>query len=276
MTEKHFDYKKFPKSRIATFDTFAVGLDRHHVTALLEFDVTEARRKLREIKRKGTDISFNGWLIKVISSVLMRHPEAAAFLLNKRKLIIFRDINISVIVEKTVGNTKVPLPLLIQRTNQKSPCEITGEIKDAKEGELTSNDILPDRRATLIENLYYLLPGFIRRLIWRLILKMPEMAFRKMGNVVVTSVGMMGKINGWFIQKSIHPVSFGIGSVIRKPVVVGSEVKIREILNMTVLIDHDVIDGAPMVRVLDDLSTYIENGMEINGENINKLKHDEK
>ena len=89
------------------------------------------------------------------------------------------------------------------------------------------------------------------------------MAFRKMGNVVVTSVGMMGKINGWFIQKSIHPVSFGIGSVIRKPLAVGSEVTIREVLNMTVLIDHDIIDGAPMVRVLDDLTSYIENGMEI-------------
>ena len=89
------------------------------------------------------------------------------------------------------------------------------------------------------------------------------MAFRKMGNVVVTSVGMMGKINGWFIQKSIHPVSFGIGSVIRKPLAVGSEVRIREVLNMTVLIDHDIIDGAPMVRVLDDLTSYIENGMEI-------------
>jgi pyruvate/2-oxoglutarate dehydrogenase complex dihydrolipoamide acyltransferase (E2) component len=261
--DRQYFYKKFPRSRIASFDTFAAGLGRHHVAALLEFDVTDARKKLREIRRKGTEISFNGWLIKVISSVLIRHPEAAAFLHNKRKLIIFRDINISVIVEKTIGNSRVPLPLLIERTNQKSSHEITGEIKGAKESELYNNDILPGRKATVLENLYYLLPGFIRRLIWILILKMPKMAFRKMGNVVVTSVGMMGKINGWFIQKSIHPVSFGIGSVIRKPLAVGSEVRIREVLNMTVLIDHDIIDGAPMVRVLDDLTSYIENGMEI-------------
>jgi len=262
MKSKYF-YQKFPRSRIASFDTFATGLGKHHVVALLEFDVTEARKKLRVTRRRGTDISFNGWLIKVISSVLTKHPEAAAFLRNKRELIIFRDINVSVIVEKILGNSRVPLPLLIERTNHKSSHDITLEIKSAKESELNSNDILPHRKPAFAENLYYLLPGFLRRLIWRLILKTPKMAFREMGNVVVTSVGMMGKINGWFIQKSIHPVSFGIGSVIRKPVVVGSEVKIREILNMTVLIDHDVIDGAPMARVLDDLNSYIENGMEM-------------
>jgi pyruvate/2-oxoglutarate dehydrogenase complex dihydrolipoamide acyltransferase (E2) component len=71
---------------------------------------------------------------------------------------------------------------------------------------------------------------------------------------------MIGKINGWFIHRSIHPVSFGVGSIIRKPVVVGNEIKIREILNMTILIDHDVIDGAPMVRLLNELTRYIETG----------------
>ena len=34
-----------------------------------------------------------------------------------------------------------------------------------------------------------------------------------MWNAVITSVGMIGKINGWFIQKSVHPISFGVGGV---------------------------------------------------------------
>ena len=83
-----------------------------------------------------------------------------------------------------------------------------------------------------------------------------------MGNVAVTSVGMTGKINGWFIHKSVHPVSFGVGSVIKKTVVIDNEIKIRDILNMTILVDHDVIDGAPMVRLLNDLTNYIETGKE--------------
>ncbi|OQB58145.1 MAG: Dihydrolipoyllysine-residue acetyltransferase component of pyruvate dehydrogenase complex [Bacteroidetes bacterium ADurb.Bin145] len=89
-----------------------------------------------------------------------------------------------------------------------------------------------------------------------------------MGNVAVTSVGMMGRINGWFIHKSVHPLSFGVGSVIKKPVVTDNEIKIREILNMTILVDHDVIDGAPMVRFLNDLTNYLETGKEINNQGI--------
>ena len=89
-------------------------------------------------------------------------------------------------------------------------------------------------------------------------LRNPKFAYKKMGNAVVTSLGMTGKLNGWFIHKSIHPVSFGVGAVIKKPVVIDNEIKIREILNMTILMDHDVIDGAPMVRFLKSLTGFIE------------------
>jgi pyruvate/2-oxoglutarate dehydrogenase complex dihydrolipoamide acyltransferase (E2) component len=65
----------------------------------------------------------------------------------------------------------------------------------------------------------------------------------------------------------VHPISFGIGSILKKAVVVDNEVKIREILNMTILVDHDVIDGAPLVRFLNDLTKYIEAGELINSTN---------
>jgi len=43
--------------------------------------------------------------------------------------------------------------------------------------------------------------------------------------------------------------------------VIHDEIKIREILNMTILVDHDLIDGASMVRLLNDLTREIENGI---------------
>jgi len=41
---------------------------------------------------------------------------------------------------------------------------------------------------------------------------------------------------------------------------VDNDIKIRDILNMTILIDHDVMDGAPMVRFLRELTKNIETG----------------
>jgi pyruvate/2-oxoglutarate dehydrogenase complex dihydrolipoamide acyltransferase (E2) component len=258
---------RIPKSRIATFDTFSIGLQKHHVSALLEFDVTESRKKLQDLRRNGINISFNAWIIKVISSVLQKHPEASAFIYNKKKLIIFNDINISIIVEKKIDNNKVPIPIVIEKTNNKSASEITSEIENAKNQDLSANDIVINKHSTLSERVYYHLPGFMRRLAWRIILRNPKIAYPKMGNAVITSIGMMGRINGWFIHKSVHPISFGIGSILKKAVVVDNEIKVREILNMTILVDHDVIDGAPMVRLLNDLTKLIESGELINGTN---------
>lgn len=113
--KKDYFYKSIPRPRIAIFDTFSVGLQKHHISALLEFDVTESRGKLQELRRSGINISFNGWLIKVISNVLEKNPEASAFIYNKKKLILFNDINISIIVEKNIDGSKVPIPVVIER-----------------------------------------------------------------------------------------------------------------------------------------------------------------
>ena len=258
--KKSYSFQRIPRSRIATFDTFSIGLQKHHVSALLEFDVTDIRRKLQSERRSGREISLNAWLIKTISKVVSEHKEAAAFRYSKKKLILFDDINVSLLIEKQLGAKKVPIPLLIEMTNKKSAIEINSEIEKAKMQALTEEDIVLQKNTARYENIYYHLPGFIRRLTWRIMLGNPRFIFRKMGNVVVTSVGMMGRINGWFIHKSIHPLSFGIGSIIKKPVVINNEVRVREILNMTILCDHDVIDGAPMVKLLNDLTKYIEKG----------------
>jgi pyruvate/2-oxoglutarate dehydrogenase complex dihydrolipoamide acyltransferase (E2) component len=255
-----YDVQLVPRSRIATFDVYAVGQTRHHIASFLEFDVTESRRVLRELRKTGTEISFNGWLISVISTTLHRHREAAAWLKGKKRLILFRSINVSVMVEKTVGGSRVPLPVVIERAETKSPGEITSEIEKAKKQVTGSGDVVLGRKPKWHERLYYHLPGLLRRWIWRRILASPEFAFRNMGNVMITSPGMMGRINGWFLHRSIHPVSFGVGSILRKPVVVGDAIVAREVLNMTILLDHDVIDGAPMVRFITDLTQALESG----------------
>ena len=260
---KNYRFHDIVRTRIATFYVFDVALGRHHVSAMLEFDVTESRAKLRELRKKGMTVSFNGWLIKVIGSVLQKHPDAAAWLYSKKKLIIFDDINVSMIVEKRSGETKVPIPLVIEKVNRKSAREITEEIEKAKSSVLGPDDIVLEKRTAAYQRLYYHLPGFLRRLFWKLLLRSPKAAYRTMGNVSVTSPGMIGRINGWFIHRAVHPLSFGVGSILKKPVVVDNEIKIREILNMTILVDHDVIDGAPMVRFLSDLTDYLETGKEI-------------
>lgn len=263
----NYKIQEFPDSRIASIDVCEIGKHKHHVVGLLEFDVTESRRKIREYnKNNQKKISFNAWLINVIGKTIKKHETASSYLIGKKKLIIFEDINISIIVEKNLNGTKVPFPLVIEKANEMSIESIAAKISIAKNQMLTEKDIILQKKTKQIERIYYLLPRFLRLFFWHYLLKHPKYAFNKMGNVSFTSIGMIGKINGWFVPISVHPICFGIGSIIKKPVVVDSKIVIREILNVSILIDHDVMDGAPMARFINELKTNIENGLNLQDE----------
>ncbi len=251
---------KFPRTRIATFDVGAISRNRHTVAALIEVDVTEARQTIRNTRQAGSAVSFTAWLMKQIADTISQFPEVAGYLKGKRNRIISEDINISVVVEKKIEGKAVPVPLVIKQANKKTTVEITQKIKRAKNKEMSEKEMVLHKKSNPLETLYYYLPGFIRRMVWRFLLNHPTLAINKMGNVVLTSIGMMGKINGWFIQTSVHPISFGISTITKKPKVIKGKIIPRDLLNMTVLMDHDVVDGAPMARFISRLSKRIEKG----------------
>lgn len=74
---------------------------------------------------------------------------------------------------------------------------------------------------------------------------------------------MIRKTNGWFIPISVHPICFGIGKITKRPTVVNDKIEIREMLNVSVLMDHDVVDGALMARFISNLSDNIKKGIEL-------------
>jgi pyruvate/2-oxoglutarate dehydrogenase complex dihydrolipoamide acyltransferase (E2) component len=262
MQGKSYRTVTFPRSRLATFDIGQVSKKKHYVTALLEIDVTETRKKIKAARKPGgARLSFNGWLLAAIGATIARHGEVAAFRRGRRGLICFDDVDISLVVEKEVAGYKVPLPVLIRKANGKSAQEITAEIEKAKAGGLEKDPVVLQRRTSFAERTYYLLPGVLRRLAWRWMLRCPHFVFARMGNAIVTAVGMMGQVNGWFVQTSVHPISFGIGSITRKPVVSGAEVAIGEVLHLTIRVDHDAVDGAPMARFVAELAANLEAGI---------------
>lgn len=112
----------------------------------------------------------------------------------------------------------------------------------------------------LQDKLYPKLSRFIRLIIWKVMLSNFRFSYKTMGNISVSSVGMYGSTNGWFLHKSIHPFSVGLGSVVRKPVVIEDKIEIREIMNVTFLIDHDLIDGAPAFRLMSMFVDEIKKG----------------
>ena len=60
---KEYREVSFPKTRIATLDVLEIGRKKHHIKALLELDVTNARSLIKEYRSATNNkLSFKAWL----------------------------------------------------------------------------------------------------------------------------------------------------------------------------------------------------------------------
>jgi pyruvate/2-oxoglutarate dehydrogenase complex dihydrolipoamide acyltransferase (E2) component len=272
--------REFPAFRTPTLDTLELGIRKHHVPFLLEVDVTTAREYMREFKsRTGEGLSFTGWVVKCIGQAVSEHKHIQAMRKGRKSLILFDDVDISVVVERSVGPSdnrdnrdnppeSLPMAYVVRKANEKHVREIHNEIRIAQKESLEAGEVqLGARRNVRLTRAFALMPRFVRNLlIWRRLTKDPFFAKKTMGTVVVSSVGGIGRDSGygWAIPIGIHPVVFALGNIARKPGIVGEEIKIREYLSMTVLFDHDVTDGAPVVRFIQRLKELLETGYGLN------------
>ncbi len=55
-------------------------------------------------------------------------------------------------------------------------------------------------------------------------------------------------------------VDVTLGGIAKKPGVVDDQITVREYLHLTISVDHDVVDGAPIARFGNELMTLIEQG----------------
>ncbi|MFX0005064.1 MAG: 2-oxo acid dehydrogenase subunit E2 [Candidatus Hodarchaeota archaeon] len=255
----YYHISDFPKARIPTLDFLSLGDKSHYVKGLIEFDVTAGRRKIREHeKNSGDKISFTAWLLKCISQAASEFKEVHSMMKGKNKIITFDDVDISITVEKDVNGEKIPIPLVIRKTNKKTVKQISDEIRNAQSEKINEATVLGGHDMKSKVKYYVSLPKFIRRYLIKRKLKDPIKVKQLMGTIILTSVGMFGNLYGWPIPTTNHPLAFGVGSITKKPGIFGDKIVIREYLPITVLLNHDVVDGAPATRFISRLSELIE------------------
>jgi hypothetical protein len=84
-------------------------------------------------------------------------------------------------------------------------------------------------------------------------------AHQRAGTVQVTAVGMFAGGGGFAIAPpTLASTLVVVGGLSRRPRVVGAEIAVRDVLDLTVTIDHNVVDGAPATRFGADLRRRME------------------
>jgi len=253
----------YPRSRLATFDVGRLSRRKHRISAMLEVDVTRARELIREGVRAGRSVGLMAWIMKAVAVSIRNHPEVAAMNTRGRRQVAFRDVDIALPLERSIDGRRVPITTLLRGVQDKSVDAIGTEIRDAASRAVDSAaDYMPaERRRRRAEQVYFFLPAALRRAVWRLILRSPESRRRNMGTAVITNVGMRGATPAWILPRSIHNLCVAVGTLTRKPWNVRGAVEIRDVLHITLVFDHDVVDGAPAARFADELVRNMESAV---------------
>lgn len=251
-SENPFRIEPIPKMRRFAFDAGYHGRHRHIVHGLLEVDVTDARQILGEWENKtGEKLSFTAFVIYCLSRAVEQHPHLHAYRDWRNRLVIFDDIHINSMFEVEMGGKKVPMPHIFRATNRRSFLDINAELRDKQQNPGTAE-------ASSFMRWFLLLPAVVRRMFYWAVMRFPGRFRTYSTSVLVTAVGMFGKGGGWAITMPNFTLTVAVGGISRKPGVVDDQIAIREYLNITASIDHDIVDGAPAARFAQTFRELLE------------------
>lgn len=255
MSDDAFEVRPFPRSRHDVVDALEVGVRRHVVHALLEIDVTRPRALLREREaRTGERLSFTAFVVASLGRAVDADRRLHACRDWRGRLVLFDEVDVVTLVEPEPG--AVAVPHVVRAANRRGVLELHEELRRVQRTPAASA-----QRSGRLARLSPLVPGPRRRLFLRGLRRCPRWQKRVAGTALVTSVGMFGAGAGWAVGiVPLHTLALTVGGVTRKPGVVDGRVEPRELLCLTVSVDHDVVDGAPAARFVARLRELLEGG----------------
>lgn len=244
----------YPRTRLLMVDGGRMGLRKHTVHGLVEFDITQAREAIRQHKAQtGETLSFSAFFLTCLGKAIAMNKHMHAYRNWRNRLIIFDEVDVNTLFEVEVDGKRTIRPHILRGVNKKSFREIHQEIRAFQQAHTSSQE------AKFIE-WFVRLPGFVRRLFLWTLFKNPQLIKDYYGTVLVTSVGMFGAGSGWGIPVPNHTLQLTLGGMAKKPGIVEDRIEVREYLSVTISFDHDIIDGAPATRFTQRLKALIESG----------------
>jgi pyruvate/2-oxoglutarate dehydrogenase complex dihydrolipoamide acyltransferase (E2) component len=231
-----------------------LGLRKHTVHGLVEFDVTLAREAIGKHKAQtGEVLSFSAFILACLGQAVELNKHMHAYRDWRNRLVMFEEVDVNTLFEVEVDGKKTIRPHILRGVNKKTFPELHQEIRAFQQEHGSSQE------SKFIDK-FVLLPGFARRLFLWILFKNPQLIKDYYGTVLVTSVGMFGAGGGWGIPVPNHTLQLTLGGIAEKPGIFEGRIEVREYLSVTISFDHDVVDGAPAARFTQRLKEFIETG----------------
>ena len=248
-------YTKIPLSfnRKMVRASASVTKQKNAIHSFAEADITGPRKLINEhYEKTGEKLSFTTYIVTCLAHVLKDFPRFNSFIKGS-KLIMLDDITISVLIERELDGEKVPEPVAIKKAQEKSFIQINSEIREAQKQQ--GKELGSLSKMTWIK----FIPGFLLKAFVGMADRNIKMGIRY-GKIGVTAVGMFSEEPVWFIPHGTATVLVTVGSISKKVIEFEGKLVAREHLCLTVSFDHDIIDGAPAARFINQLIETIKSG----------------
>ncbi|PDM39284.1 MULTISPECIES: dihydrolipoamide acetyltransferase family protein [unclassified Geobacillus] len=197
-----------------------------HVTGMDEIDVTKLVKirtsLVKQLETESVKLTYLPFVIKAVTRALKEHPIFNATIDEETNEIVLKKEYHIGIATATKEGLVVPV---IKHADQKSIRELAIELAELSE---------KAHRHTL---------------------RVDEL---QGSTFTITSTGANG---GWFATPIINypeVAILGVHSIKRKPVVIGDEIVIRDMMGMSLTFDHRVIDGEPAGRFMRTVAQILE------------------
>jgi len=263
-------YKTVPLSfnRKIVMASISVTKQKSAVHSFAEIDITEPRRLIKEhFEKTGEKLSFTAYIVSCLAQVINQHPRLNSFI-KRNKLVLLNDVTVNVLIEREFNGEKIPESVGIKQAQLKTLRQIQNDIRNSKNDQSTKMGTLSGTKW-----INYI-PSFLLQTFIKIADKNINMA-KRYGKVAVTAVGMFSKEPIWFIPHGTATVLVTVGSISNKVVEYENSFVSREHLCLTASFDHNIVDGAPAARFMNQFIETIKSGIFIREYKYDEIKKED-
>jgi pyruvate/2-oxoglutarate dehydrogenase complex dihydrolipoamide acyltransferase (E2) component len=245
------DIGPFPSSRRAVTAAVRAGRRIVPMHGLLDVDVTEARGLLDDHR---PPLSITAFVVATVARAAAAHPEVHAYRDWRGRLVRHRHVDVQTLVEVPTEQGPFGLVHVLRDADVRDVEDLGMELHGVKaDATSTASGRALQRLAPVAGRVPGLFPAMYA------VMSRSVRAHELTGTVQVTAVGMFAGGGGFAIAPpTLASLAVVVGGVSRRPRVVGDQIAARDVLDLTVTIDHNVVDGAPATRFGADLRQRME------------------
>jgi pyruvate/2-oxoglutarate dehydrogenase complex dihydrolipoamide acyltransferase (E2) component len=238
--------RPFPSSRRLVTAAVRAGRRIVPMHGLYEVDITEARRLLAE---HNPPLSLTAFVIASLGRAAAAHPDVHAYRDWRGRLVQHHHVDIQTLIEVPTEQGPFGMVHVVRDADIRDVDEISAELRAVK---VDPDGTTTGRLLSTVAPAVGRIPGVYRAMY--AVMSRSRRVHLATGTVQVTAVGMFADGGGFAIAPpTLASLVVVVGGLSRRPGAVGDSIELRDVLDLTVTLDHNVIDGAPATRFAADL-----------------------